>query len=131
MVTDCGSGIWDDHGRNTGVRATRAAGFHFRPHADPVFFGRISYSFYLLHPLTLLIIWKVPSALGAVIAVGVPAVLVAAFLIFASIVLLTPLAFAMYRWIEIPGIAAGRRFGDCLSKLGGRLGRPAANPFPA
>jgi peptidoglycan/LPS O-acetylase OafA/YrhL len=94
------------------------------------FFGRISYSFYLLHPLTLLIIWKVPSALGAVIAVGVPAALVAAFLIFASIVLVTPLAFAMYRWVEIPGVAAGRKFGSCISKLSERPVQTVANPQP-
>jgi peptidoglycan/LPS O-acetylase OafA/YrhL len=94
------------------------------------FFGRISYSFYLLHPLTLLIIWKIPSALGAAIAVGVPAALVAAFLIVASIVVVTPFSYAMYRWIEIPGIIAGHKFGDCLSKLSEQPGQIAGNPHP-
>jgi peptidoglycan/LPS O-acetylase OafA/YrhL len=73
------------------------------------FFGRISYSFYLVHPLTLMVIWKVPSLLTAVITIGVPAIVVAAFLFVASAAAVTPLAFAMYRWVERPGVAAGRK----------------------
>ena len=73
------------------------------------FFGRISYSFYLVHPLTLMVIWKVPSLLTAVITIGVPAIVVAAFLFVVSAAAVTPLAFTMYRWVERPGVAAGRK----------------------
>jgi peptidoglycan/LPS O-acetylase OafA/YrhL len=72
------------------------------------FFGRISYSFYLLHPLTLLVMWKIPGVLGATIAFGVPPLALALILFVASVALITPLAAALYRWVEQPGIAANR-----------------------
>jgi len=40
------------------------------------FFGRVSYSFYLLHPLSLMIMWNIPETLGAIIRSGVPAFVV-------------------------------------------------------
>src|SRR4029078_6657494 len=72
------------------------------------FYGRISYSFYLLHPLTLIVMWVIPGLLGTLIAsVGSEAV-VAVALFAGSTLAITPLAYAMVRWIERPGIAAGR-----------------------
>jgi peptidoglycan/LPS O-acetylase OafA/YrhL len=79
------------------------------------FFGRISYSFYLLHPLTLLVIWKIPGALGAVVASGVPTVAVATLLFVVSVAAVTPLAYASYRWVERPGVAAGRSMRKVLA----------------
>jgi peptidoglycan/LPS O-acetylase OafA/YrhL len=73
------------------------------------FFGRISYSFYLLHPLTLIVMWKIPATLGGVIAAGVPPTVVAIVLFAVSTAAITPLAVVMYRWVEQPGIAANRR----------------------
>jgi len=72
------------------------------------FYGRISYSFYLVHPLTLLVLWSEPALLGRPIAAGVPEGLVAVLLFVGSTLIITPLAWAMQRWIERPGIAAGR-----------------------
>ncbi len=72
------------------------------------FFGRISFSFYLLHPLTLIVLWKIPETLGAVIRAGVPAIIVALALFLLSIAVVTPLAWIMYHYVERPGIAAGR-----------------------
>lgn len=80
------------------------------------FFGRISYSFYLLHPLTLMVMWKIPAILAGAMRAGVPAVVVAAFLFIASTAAVTPLAFAMYRWVERPGVAAGRKLTRSTSK---------------
>ena len=73
------------------------------------FYGRISYSFYLLHPLTLLIIWKIPGSLSRLLDAGVPAIVIAFVLTISSILAITPLAWLSWRFIEIPGIAAGRR----------------------
>ncbi|MBV9329928.1 MAG: hypothetical protein JOZ55_00080 [Alphaproteobacteria bacterium] len=72
------------------------------------FYGRISYSFYLVHPLTLLVLWSEPALLGRPIAAGVPEGLVAVLLFVGSTLAVTPLAWAMQRFIERPGIAAGR-----------------------
>jgi len=81
------------------------------------FFGRISFSFYLLHPLTLIVIWRMPGVLGSVIAAGVPIVAVAMFLFIATAAFVTPLALAMYHWVERPGVAAGRKLAKSLSQL--------------
>jgi peptidoglycan/LPS O-acetylase OafA/YrhL len=72
------------------------------------FYGKISYSFYLVHPLTLLVLWSEPALLGRPIASGVPEGVVAVLLFVGSTLAVTPLAWAMQRWIERPGIAAGR-----------------------
>jgi peptidoglycan/LPS O-acetylase OafA/YrhL len=72
------------------------------------FYGKISYSFYLVHPLTLLVLWSEPELLGRPIASGVPEGVVAVLLFVGSTLVVTPLAFVMQRWIERPGIAAGR-----------------------
>ncbi|HEY4284618.1 MAG TPA: acyltransferase [Chthoniobacterales bacterium] len=73
------------------------------------FYGRISYSFYLLHPLTLLVIWKIPGPLSRLLDAGVPAALIAIALTITSVLAITPLAWLSWRFVEIPGIAAGRR----------------------
>jgi peptidoglycan/LPS O-acetylase OafA/YrhL len=72
------------------------------------FYGKISYSFYLVHPLALLAMWSEPAWLGAAITAGVPEAIWAVILFAGSTALVTPLAYAMQRWIERPGIAAGR-----------------------
>jgi peptidoglycan/LPS O-acetylase OafA/YrhL len=73
------------------------------------FYGRISYSFYLLHPLTFLIIWKIPDPLSRLLDAGVPGFVVALALAICSILAITPLAWLSWRFIEIPAIALGRR----------------------
>jgi peptidoglycan/LPS O-acetylase OafA/YrhL len=80
------------------------------------FFGRISYSFYLLHPLTLMVMWRIPHVLANAIKAGVPVLAVAIILFVASTAAVTPLAFATYRWVERPGVAAGRELVGYLSQ---------------
>jgi peptidoglycan/LPS O-acetylase OafA/YrhL len=72
------------------------------------FFGRVSYSFYLLHPLTLIVMWNMPETLSAIIRLGVPAVVVAVALFVLSTAAITPLSWVIFRWVERPGVAAGR-----------------------
>jgi peptidoglycan/LPS O-acetylase OafA/YrhL len=73
------------------------------------FYGRISYSFYVLHPLTLTVIWFMPNELARVLDAGVPGAVLLWGLAFASILAVTPLAWLSYRYVEVPGIALGRR----------------------
>jgi peptidoglycan/LPS O-acetylase OafA/YrhL len=73
------------------------------------FFGRISYSFYLLHYLILSIIWKYPGVFEALMGIGTPPTAVAVLAFAFSVAVVTPLAFAMYRFVERPGVAIGRR----------------------
>jgi peptidoglycan/LPS O-acetylase OafA/YrhL len=58
------------------------------------FFGKISYSFYLAHGLVAALIFSIVMPFG----IGV----LLTFLL--SIIL----SYAMYRWVERPGVAAGR-----------------------
>ncbi|MFL6515005.1 MAG: acyltransferase family protein [Chthoniobacterales bacterium] len=73
------------------------------------FYGRISYSFFLLHPLTLLVIWTMPGTLSRLLDAGVPSVILAIALAIVSILAITPLAWLSWRFVELPGVALGRR----------------------
>jgi peptidoglycan/LPS O-acetylase OafA/YrhL len=73
------------------------------------FYGRISYSFYLLHPLTLIVLWKMPDQLSWLLARGLPGVVIAIGLAVVSTAAITPLAWLNWRFVELPAIAAGRR----------------------
>jgi peptidoglycan/LPS O-acetylase OafA/YrhL len=75
----------------------------------PRFFGRISFSFYLLHPLTLIVIWRIPAVLGWFVEIGVPPAVVSLSLWAITTAAVAPLAHASYRHIELPGIGLGRR----------------------
>lgn len=88
----------------------------YRVHAPPLrlldrpwmrFYGRISYSFYLLHPLTLTVIWAMPATMEAALRAGVPAPLLILALALASVLAVTPLAWLCWRYVELPGVAAG------------------------
>jgi len=73
------------------------------------FLGRVSYSFYLLHPLSLLLVWELSGLWARLIQAGVPN-LVLAFLLFVLSAAATALLAAAFRaWVEKPGIALGRR----------------------
>src|SRR5262249_9551636 len=72
------------------------------------FFGRVSYSFYLLHPLTLIVMWNMPETLSAIIRFGVPAFVVAVALFVLSTAAIAPLSWVIFQWVERPGVAAGR-----------------------
>lgn len=72
------------------------------------FFGRISFSFYLLHPLTLVLLPGLAVPVASVVGAGVPASVVAVLLWVASIIAVTPLAWSQYHLIERPFIAIGK-----------------------
>jgi peptidoglycan/LPS O-acetylase OafA/YrhL len=76
------------------------------------FYGRISYSFYLLHPLTLTVLWNQPELVGQIVSLGVPKVVVALLLLAVSVAVVTPLAMLSYALVEAPSIRLGRRLGS-------------------
>jgi peptidoglycan/LPS O-acetylase OafA/YrhL len=84
------------------------------------FYGRISYSFYLLHPLSFLVVgW--PAVALKLYFPAAPATVVAGLTFIASVLLVTPLAYLSWRYIELPGIALGRAIAER------RLRRAASN----
>ncbi len=73
------------------------------------FSGRISYSFYLVNPLTLLVYWNSPDALGRlVLGSGIPGVGSALIMFVTSVAVTTPIAWLMYRYVERPGVSIGK-----------------------
>jgi peptidoglycan/LPS O-acetylase OafA/YrhL len=70
--------------------------------------GRSSYSFYLLHPLTLIVLWQIPKQITFLLDIGVPAVIVALALLVVSAAATASIAAIFLAFIERPGIAAGR-----------------------
>jgi peptidoglycan/LPS O-acetylase OafA/YrhL len=71
------------------------------------FLGKISYSLYVLHPLAFLVIWKMPATTGAIVDAGLPRALVAFGLWAATMVVIVPLAWASWRFVEMPGQRLG------------------------
>lgn len=72
------------------------------------FVGRVSYSFYLLHPLALAVIWKQSVLFGSWAERGVPGILILIALWVATSAAILPLAWLMYRMVEIPFIRIGK-----------------------
>jgi peptidoglycan/LPS O-acetylase OafA/YrhL len=83
------------------------------------FYGRISYSLYLLHPPTFFVIWSVPDAIGTLVRWGIPTAIVAFGLSALTIVAITPLAWLIYRYVERPGVHVGRFvFNSAVTRAG-------------
>jgi exopolysaccharide production protein ExoZ len=74
------------------------------------FYGRISYSFYLLHPMGILFAFRILEPL-TLNARALPLSITVIFTTLASILLTTPLAYLSWRFIETPGIGCGKLFG--------------------
>ena len=74
------------------------------------FYGRISYSFYLLHPLGVEFAFRISNPL-AINAFGVPLSITLILYTIFSILLTTPIAYLAWRFIETPCIRYGRRLG--------------------
>jgi peptidoglycan/LPS O-acetylase OafA/YrhL len=89
-----------------------------RDNAALRFLGRVSYSFYLLHPLTLMIFWQMPQALGAVLQAGCPPWLAMLTMLLLSLGIALPLAALSYRFVEKPFIRLGRRFSEGMQYAG-------------
>ena len=80
------------------------------------FYGRISYSFYLLHPLGMLFAYRGinPPALHAW---GMPLSVTIIFTTLAAILLTTPAAWLTWRFIETPAINLGKTLARRQPKL--------------
>lgn len=74
------------------------------------FYGKISYSFYLLHPLTLIVLWRIPEQVNALRHMGIPNLAIALGATIVSSAAITPLAWLSWRLVEWPAIGLGRRF---------------------
>ena len=72
------------------------------------YYGRISYSFYLLHPLTLVVLWNMQAQLSTAVNAGVPPELLAIGLFLISTLVITPVAHLQYELVERAGIKWGR-----------------------
>jgi peptidoglycan/LPS O-acetylase OafA/YrhL len=74
------------------------------------FYGRISYSFYLLHPLGILFAFRMLDPL-TLNARGLPLSVTIIFTTLVSILLTTPIAYLSWRFIETPCIRFGKQLG--------------------
>jgi peptidoglycan/LPS O-acetylase OafA/YrhL len=83
--------------------AYRTEALLFRPLDLPIarFYGRISYSFYLLHPLSLRAAARLTSYLWD--QHGWLTLILAVSFLF-SLILATPLAYASWRYVELPAL---------------------------
>ncbi|RTM01218.1 MAG: acyltransferase [Hyphomicrobiales bacterium] len=72
------------------------------------YFGRISFSFYLLHPLALIVLWNMPELLGKAVTAGVPPILLALAAFALSVLVITPLAHIQHVAVELPAVRLGR-----------------------
>jgi peptidoglycan/LPS O-acetylase OafA/YrhL len=72
------------------------------------FFGRISFSFYLLHPLTLTLFASAAPTLTTMVNAGIHPLAIATTAFLCSVAAVTPLAWLQYQYIELPFIKLGR-----------------------
>lgn len=75
------------------------------------FYGRISYSFYLLHPLGVLFASRIIDQ-QAFHVLGMPLSLTMLFATFIAILCTTPAAYLTWRFVEAPFIMLGRNLGE-------------------
>lgn len=69
--------------------------------------GKISYSFYLLHPLALLVFWRSQDEIEYFRALGVPSGVLVIGLTFFSTLIICPIAWFVWRTIEMPIMRIG------------------------
>src|SRR4051794_12618871 len=72
------------------------------------FFGRISFSFYLLHPLTMTLFASAAPTLTTMVNAGIHPLVIATTAFICSVAAVTPLAWLQYQYIERPFIKLGR-----------------------
>lgn len=75
------------------------------------YFGQISFSFYLLHFLAIMGLNSAPihSRLEAMAAAGVPLAVLFVLATLALLMVITPIAWLMHIWVELPSIELGKR----------------------
>jgi peptidoglycan/LPS O-acetylase OafA/YrhL len=95
------------------------------------FYGRISFSLYLVQPIILMIIWsKVTDISAAPLLIGqlvdvMPRAAVALLLTLVGVALVTPIAYVFWRYVEMPFSELSKRMLD-----GSRIRRPVRMPVP-
>ena len=72
------------------------------------FFGRISFSFYLLHPLTMTLFASAAPTLTTIVNAGIHPLAIATTAFICSVAAVTPLAWLQYQYVERPFIKFGR-----------------------
>ena len=72
------------------------------------FFGRISFSFYLLHPLTMTLFASAAPILTSIVNAGINPLVIATIAFVCSVAAVTPLAWLQYQYVERPFIKFGR-----------------------
>jgi len=103
---------------------TQLSAFRFLDHPIAAFYGKISYSFYLLHDLTLVVISRLFAAVVPEAVWGANKLAAILFLFGMSTAVATGLALASYAFVERPFIHLGR-------KLLSRAFPPLAGAQPA
>lgn len=94
----------------------RASLLNFLDHPAAHWLGKLSFSYYLFHFLTILPVWSHPETMVWLVdTVGVPRLLIAAVILVASTAAALSLAYVSYRLVEIPGIRLGRRIRTVFS----------------
>jgi peptidoglycan/LPS O-acetylase OafA/YrhL len=76
------------------------------------FLGKISYSFYLMHPITLMFVWNMPDTFGLLVASGIPRAVVSISLWALTVAAIVPLAWASYLFVEKPAQRVGNAIRD-------------------
>lgn len=91
------------------------------------FLGKISFSFYLLSPVALLLQQKmVDESLSQTIIAGFHPLVLCAVIFCCEVAFITPLAWLQFNWIERPGIKIGRTVANVSRFLPRRI--PSARP---
>lgn len=86
----------------------RAAILNVLDHPAAHWLGKLSYSFYLLHFLTMTPFWQHPEWLGWLVSgLGVPRAIAALLLLGITSIVALGLAYVCYRFVELPGIRLG------------------------
>ena len=80
------------------------------------FYGRISYSFYLLHVLGMLF----ASRIAGTSLAGLPVSLGTVILTLMTVIVTTPAAYLFWRYIEVPGLNLGKRFANSYARTPAR-----------
>ncbi len=73
------------------------------------FLGRISFSFYVLHPLVLAFSADFSPLLSNAVLAGIPPLAMAGVMFVGSVALIAPIAWAQFRLVEVPGVLLGKR----------------------
>lgn len=73
-------------------------------------FGEASYSFYLLHPLCLLLFWRSQPLVEQCRSIGIPSAALVLLMTMTSSVLIGAMAWTMWRVVELPCSRVGRHW---------------------